>query len=320
MTNATDISRLLAQRIDQLVRDMLPIGHREGHEWRAGSIVGEPGHSLGVHIGTGPKRGIWSDFAASIGGDALDLVSAVLGLDTGEAITWSRRWLGLEAGETAVPRRPASVGSEPALDPNRWRKPWSAARLIGNTIAETYLNHRGLQYLDLEGQTLRFHPSRGRKGPTDQFEHHPALLVALSDAHTGDQVGVINVFLKPDGSDRLRDQKGKTCTGRASGAVVMLSAFDEPTVGLTICEGTETGVALLMKEQAPVWACGGARTLATFPVLSGIEALTIAADADVPGKKAAIACAARWRAAKRAVVISAPPVGDWADDDEEVSP
>jgi hypothetical protein len=48
-------------------------------------------------------------------------------------------------------------------------------------------------------------------------------------------------------------------------------------------------------------------------VLSGIEALTVAADADPPGQKAAQAVAQRWREAQREAVIIAPPHGDWAD-------
>src|SRR5947208_17174802 len=93
----------------------------------------------------------------------------------------------------------------------------------------------------------------------------------------------------------------------------MLSPFDDVTLGLTICEGVETGVALLMAGLAPVWCCGGAGNLSAFPVLGGIEALTIAADADEPGKKAAQTVAARWRDAERDAVIVAPPAGDWAD-------
>jgi hypothetical protein len=111
----------------------------------------------------------------------------------------------------------------------------------------------------------------------------------------------------------LRDAKGKTVTGRAKGAAVMLSAFDEPTGGLALCEGVETGIAILMTELAPVWACGGAGTLAKFPVLGGVEALTVAADGDPPGERAAEACAKRWRTAGREVAIVAPPAGDWAD-------
>ena len=60
---AGDISRQLAARVDGLVRDLLPGGHREGHEWRCGSVAGEPGNSLGVHL-TGSKAGVWSDFSA----------------------------------------------------------------------------------------------------------------------------------------------------------------------------------------------------------------------------------------------------------------
>ena len=126
-------------------------------------------------------------------------------------------------------------------------------------------------------------------------------------------VGIINVFLAPDGCDRLRDRKSKTVTGRARGAVVMLSDFDEPTMGLAICEGVETGISVYNSGLRPIWACGGAGTLATFTVLGGIEALTIAADCDEPGQAAAAACAERWRDAGREVAIVAPPAGDWAD-------
>jgi len=68
-----------------------------------------------------------------------------------------------------------------------------------------------------------------------------------------------------------------------------------------------------MADLAPVWCCGGAGNLAAFPVLNGIEALTIAADADEPGQTAAESVAARWREAGREAVTIAPPVGDWAD-------
>ena len=68
-----------------------------------------------------------------------------------------------------------------------------------------------------------------------------------------------------------------------------------------------------MADLAPVWCCGGAGNLAGFPVLGGIEALTIAADADEPGQKAAEGVAQRWQEAGREAVIIAPPTGDLAD-------
>jgi putative DNA primase/helicase len=63
----------------------------------------------------------------------------------------------------------------------------------------------------------------------------------------------------------------------------------------------------------PVWACGAAGTLQKFPLLGGIESLTIAADADTPGQRAADELARRWREAGREVRIVPPVAGDWAD-------
>jgi phage/plasmid primase-like uncharacterized protein len=309
--SVAEIVHLLALQIGALVLDLLPNGYREGHEWRCGSVFGEPGDSLGVHL-TGAKAGIWLDFSSGQGGDALDLIMAVFALSKGEAVKWAKRWLGIERGGAALPKRALTStpkASETSSDPDRWQYPWNKARPIRGTPAETYIEARGLHFDDPEGRMLRFAKRRARN---NLEEYHPALLVALSDLRTGEQCGIINIYLQPDGRDRLRDKKGKTVTGRARGAVMLLSDFDEPTMGLTICEGVETGIAIFMREQRPIWACGGAGNLASFPVL-GIEALTIAADTDEPGQKAAAAVAERWRRAGREVVIIAPPQGDWAD-------
>jgi len=319
---ARDISQQLATRLDVLVRDLLPAGHREGHEWRCGSVAGEPGNSLGVHL-TGTKAGVWSDFSTDQKGDALDLVRAVLGLDLGAAIRWSQNWLG--SADSQIPkqrsRRPIPIPQPKPVTgsgfsesfPDHCRKAWAIARPVTATLAATYLDHRGLRFADPQGQVLRYAERHPRRNAAGELEHHPALLALLSDIRTGEPAGLINVYLRPDGADRLRDPKGKTSWGRTGGSAVMLSAFDEPTLGLTICEGVETGVSLLMADLSPVWCCGGAGNLAAFPVLAGIEALTIAADGDEPGQKAAEAVAQRWRDAEHEAVIIAPPTGDWAD-------
>lgn len=312
--SAAQIAAALADRVDRLVFELLPGGRREGHEWRCGSLAGEAGHSLGVHL-AGRKAGIWADFATGERGDALDLVAGALGLGKADALRWSRQWLCLETGKAAVPRRclPAQPTPEPQPAADRWRHPWRPAVPIAGTLAAAYLAGRGLRFDDPEGRALRFAARRARKAPIDErLEHHPALLAALCEIHTGEQVGVINIYLASDGRDRLRDSKGKTITGRAAGAAVMLSPFDAPTMGLVICEGVETGVAILQAGLSPVWACGGAGTLRNFPVLGGIEALTVAADQDGPGRAAAEAVAQRWRAAGCEAEIVAPPAGDWA--------
>lgn len=309
---ASEIAGLLAGRVDQLVDNLLPAGHREGHEWRCGSVAGEPGGSLGVHL-TGPKAGVWADFSTGQKGDGLDLVAAVLQLDMHEALIWSRRWLGVEdkgaAPRSAPPARSAEVEHR---RPDRWRCPWTAARPIAGTMAATYLAARGLHFDDPNGTTLRFASRRARKNPDDVIEHPPALLALLSDVRTGEACGIINVYLRQDGTDRLRDSKAKTNTGRAKDAAVMLSGFADVTIGLTVCEGPETAIGLLMHHLAPVWALGGAGNLASFSVLGGIETLTIAADADEPGRRAAATLAGRWRETGRQAAIITPAAGDWA--------
>jgi putative DNA primase/helicase len=310
----SEIARALADRIAALTSDLLPNGHREGQEWCVGNVRGEPGSSLKIRL-TGKKAGVWSDFAAGEAGDALDLVRAVLGIDMAGALRWARRWLGITDGRAELPRRPApkQFEPEPDLDPDSWRKPWQSAHPITGTSAETYLIGRKLWYDDPIGQVLRDAARRARKNPDGVLEYHPAMLCALSDTHTGQQCGIINIFLQPDGSDRIRDRKGKTVTGHAKGVAVMLSEFCEPTMGLVICEGPETGIALFQREVRPVWACGGAGNLASFPVLGGIECLTVAADPGAAGQKAAAQVASRWRQADREVEIITPPSGDWAD-------
>lgn len=311
---AAEIARILTARINALARDLLPAGHRERAEWRCGSIAGEAGGSLALRL-VGDRRGLWHDWATGERGDALDLVRAVLHLDMAEAIAWSRRWLGIEDGPVEPPPPPARAPNPGRNDdPSRWRRLWEPGKPIAGTVATRYLTARGLSYRDPHGDVLRFTPRRARCHPqTGILEYHPALLVLLSEICSGEPCGIINIFLRPDGGDRLRDRKGKTVTGRAGGAAVMLSAWDEPTYGLTVCEGPETGIALLMADLVPVWALGGAGNLAALPMLAGVEALTVAADADDAGRRAAATVAERWSRAGRKAVVITPPAGDWAD-------
>ena len=323
-----EIARALAEHADRLSRELLPGGHLErNRDWRCGSVAGEAGTSLIVTL-AGHKRGRWRDFATGNGGDMLDLVAATQDLDPGKAMAWARCWLGLDEGEARVRpvRRVASIPATPP-DPDRWRKPWGAAGPIAGTVGQVYLTTRGLAFADPHGDVLRFNPRRVRlkPGTTDQFEHHPALLALLREIVTGEPCGIVNVFLLGDGRDRLRDAKGKTVTGKAGGGAIMLGRIENPTTGesticgfedvtygLTVCEGVETAIAVEMSGQSPVWALGGAANLGAFPVLAGIEALTIAADTGTAGQRAAQEVAARWRQAGREVRTITPPIDDWA--------
>lgn len=118
------------------------------------------------------------------------------------------------------------------------------------------------------------------------------------------------------------DGKGKACVTpakillrghRKAGGVIRLWRDDSVTHGLAIAEGIETALTIA-HVYTPVWSTIDGGNLARFPVLPGIECLTIYADHDRHGAgiKYAEQCAARWARAGRDVWISEPKqAGDW---------
>lgn len=95
MSDITALKIMLADRALEITQKLLPNGRREGSEWRAGSVNGERGQSLGVHL-TGAKAGVWSDFNSGQGGDLIDLWMACRGQDLPSALEDIRSYLGVE--------------------------------------------------------------------------------------------------------------------------------------------------------------------------------------------------------------------------------
>ena len=155
-----------------------------------------------------------------------------------------------------------------------------------------FVEHRQLDLAkvgDLDLRVLRWH-------------HGIRAVVALmTDAITGEPTGVHRTFLNPDGTKRERKMLARK-------GVIRLTPDEDVTMGLSITEGIETGLAVLASGWAPVWAAGDAGGIGKFPVLSGVEALTIWADTDesTTGIEAARKCADRWLSDCREVRISAP--------------
>jgi putative DNA primase/helicase len=92
--------------------------------------------------------------------------------------------------------------------------------------------------------------------------------------------------------------------GRAG--VIRLSPDDAVMGGLGITEGVEDGLAVLLSGWSPIWAAGSAGAIRRFPVLAGIDSLTIFADADSAGVEAAQECARRWAIVRKEARITAP--------------
>lgn len=229
--------------------------------------------------------------------------------------------------ETVSPLRiePRHVEPDPAAVKRRdfAASLWAEAKPIGNTPAERYLaKSRGIELTGsaYDGHALRFHARCPFRLDNGEAAYLPAMVAAMSHVITGEFLGIHRTALQPDGAGKAKvrglDQPRKML-GSSKDAVVRLSADEDVTHGLGIGEGVETALAVLGIGFAPVWATLSAGTMRAFPVLSGIETLTIFADHDHSGTgtSAATECAIRWQQAGREAVIWTPPdVGtDFAD-------
>lgn len=112
--------------------------------------------------------------------------------------------------------------------------------------------------------------------------------------------------LTPEGA-----KVGRKMFGPVGSAAVKLDPDANVTTGLAIGEGIETCLAARQIGIGLVWALGSVGAIRVFPVLPGIEALTILCESDDGGasEAAARACGARWHAAGRDVVLARPRVG-----------
>lgn len=175
---------------------------------------------------------------------------------------------------------------------------WESAVPIAGTIVEAYLASRGLTY---DGLALRFRPGCR------------SMVALITDALTGEPCGAHRTFLDRDGNAiRLPDgRKKKMMMGRAAGGVVRLYEREAP-FGLAIAEGIETALA---GEFRPVWACLSSSIMKSFPILPGVDALTVLADHDRAGIDAANTVGERWHAAGCEVTLTMPTQSgkDFAD-------
>lgn len=212
--------------------------------------------------------------------------------------------------------------SLPTADPGRTARAlalWSEATAPGGTLVEAYLTGRGLQLpAEAAGEAIRFHPECPFRLDDGSTAKIPAMIALMRNAVTDEPQAIHRTALGEDGDGKARVvglRSPKMMLGPSRGAVVKLVPDADVDLGLGLAEGIETAISIIAGGWRPVCACGTAGTISTFPVLGGIEALTIFADADPAGLTAAQSCQARWLAAGRECTIILPPDDgqDWAD-------
>ncbi len=311
---AAEAARMLARLIDDVVPRELPGAIKSHGYWHAGSIAGEKGSSLFVG-----RTGRWRDSATDDGGDLIDLIAAARGISLSDAYQVACvEYLGFAARGDAPKSTPRAPVVLPVADDDDdtearniefARRLWRASSSIAGTPADVYLRTaRGITG-DLPS-CLRFHPAC----PRGSDERLPAMVAAMVDIGTGIGCGIHRTFLRADGAGKIEHGKAKMMLGRVTGAAIKLTPDAEVTTGLGICEGIETGLSLI-SSGFQVWAVGTAGAIKAFPVLAGVDCLTIFADNDPVGIKAAEACAERWAdAGQEALTVAPKSEGqDWND-------
>jgi hypothetical protein len=265
-------------------------------------------------------KGVWNCRGARGGRDAISLAMHVAGANFLEAVELLTR------GRVDVAETPSTADEAKTSAAHTERQVYRtagdpltrerAASLFGQgrdargSIVERYLASRLLELP--EGDALRFHPACPWKDQaTGGLIRVPAMLAAMRSIVTDEITAVHRTRLSSDG--RKLDRR---MFGAAGGAAIKLDSDDAVTSGLVIGEGIETCLAARQIGLTPVWALGSAGAIAGFPVLSGLEGLTILEELDENGAnaRATQACAARWFDQGREVVLVAPTAGNDLND------
>jgi phage/plasmid primase-like uncharacterized protein len=252
-------------------------------------------------FGINARKQIWNCRQCSVGGDIIKLVEHIDGLSFKEAIATL-------AGRTvrAAPR-PAPARRDDGDDDDQRRLEqadsiWRSSSSLGPD-AISYFAKRGINIHDVqEHGGLRFHAHCPWQGGTT-----PAIVGRFTTALSNEPRGIWR--------RSISGEKPMTL-GPMSGCVIRLWPDEAVEQGLVIGEGVETVLSAATRIThrgtllQPAWAACVAGNLERFPVLSGIEALTILVDHDVSGagQTAAGKCAERWSEAGGEVIRLTPKI------------
>ncbi len=252
------IRQMLQDRVDQLVRDLVPGGFmRSGLYEAANPTRGDRrAGSFKIYM-RGAVAGKWVDYAGVNApfveggdrGDIIDLIAYVAcGRDRKKAIGWAKDWLGVATlpnaererlQRLAQARKVAAARRDSDERQRRMRRAFdlflaSKVRLAG-TPAAVYLLNRGIDLVDVPGfnaQDIRFHPGLeytqgrvydeigGRRVIAQPGPTLPAIISAIR-VRTGAITGIHITYL--DGEDPGDRARAKIMLGAVAGGVIRIA-------------------------------------------------------------------------------------------------
>jgi hypothetical protein len=205
----------------------------------------------------------------------------------------------------AAPKIAAQPASEERLA--RAKRIWEESRSLRHTVATAYLHRRAIPEALWDTPALRFHPSMTS---LDDRARRPALVAAITDP-SGALQGVQATLLTVHGTAKAAVATPRRVIGKLMGGVVRLHEVRDK---LTIGEGVETMLSASHDLDMPAWAALTADNLSRLTIAAPVERLTVVADNDAAGMRAAELLHERLPANVGVDITSAPEgFNDWND-------
>jgi hypothetical protein len=210
----------------------------------------------------------------------------------------------------ARPYKPAPPSHKPNVAGyESARRIWLECVPLDGTPGAEYLQRRGCR-LPPDAGDVRFHP---RLYCSKVGGELPALVCRVSTVFGNRGAGIHRIFLDRSGGTKAV-AKMRLGGGADEPVCIRLWPDEDVTLGLALAEGIESALAAA-HVFTPIWSTIDAGNLVKFPVLLGIESLTVFMDNDEAGRRAGEQCVERWsRANCEANIIMHPRSGADAND------
>lgn len=311
---AAKIARHLAKRAEDVCREYLSNGHREGNYWLVGDCRNTPGRSLYLRLVDSPngkgRAGKWTDAQSGEHGDLIDIITATRPTQSmRETLDEARRFLAMPVRPDDLARLPVPTGS-----PEAARRLFAACKPLRRTLAERYLNGRAI-FGAASSIALRFHPHCWYLASEDDAPGTPdsfaAMIAAVTDL-AGTITGVHRTWLDAETADKAPIAYPRRAMGHLLGHGVR---FGPAAPVMVAGEGIETMLSLReAADTLPMVAGLSAAHLAAIVFPPNLRRLYVARDADPAGTQALATLTERAGAAEIELIPLEPRFDDFNTD------
>ncbi len=251
-----------------------------------------------IRIKTHSPRNAWKE--------CLDYACGVLGFSTEfKAQPWDSEKLG-------KPHEKAKFEAELAkIEANDLRKIENAMRIWGGdkvipvkgTIAEDYLNARGLVVTGQLSRVIRFHPACPW-GSGAVATRKPCMLSLMRNVFTAEPCGIQRTALVVEGGNVIRGPRWNLGISGDAAIMIDLIDYNDQNEALALGEGLESSLSVHQNRDliddfpagTAIWAAASSGSIAAFPVLENVSSITILAENDQGASAGAIKqCHSTWR-------------------------